>query len=138
MLKKLIYNHRFKRYILVGLLSAILEYASFFNFSHVLHYNLYISNSISFCVGLLTSFFLNRQWSFSEQKKYDKRFYHQFNRYLILAIINLFITNFIIGVLNFVLNNQLQDKLLSMIISSIWNYFIFQKFIFTYRLDDDK
>jgi putative flippase GtrA len=116
----------------VGVVAFCAEYGSFYGLYVEAKWPLYIANSISFGLGLLTSFLLNRLWTFSH-KKYQKKPAHQFSFYMILALINLVLTNLLVGWLKFMGVNPRIGKLAAMIITSLWNYILFKLIIFTHQ-----
>jgi len=127
-----------KRYIIVGSIAAIIEYGSFYGLYFGLHWPLYIANSISFGLALLTSFLLNRLWTFKGKESYNKKTIHQFGYYLTLSFINLLLTNIVIGVFWHIGINPSRGKLIAMVITSLWNYVIFKQTIFTYHMPIEK
>jgi putative flippase GtrA len=122
------------RFLVVGLCAFGVEYGSFYGFYASLHWRLYIANSISFILGLITSFTLNRLWTFkSSDAQYHKKAAHQFSYYAVLAAINFLLTNLIVeGLVSLSLNAQIA-KLVAMVTTSLWNYFLFKFIIFNHQ-----
>lgn len=114
------------RFLISGGTAAAVEYMLFSMIIFSLGSGtLHVAQTISFIAGLLVSFSLNNVWVFNAQGDTKKIFL----KYIILAAINLLIGNILITI-----GSQLIPvyvaKLLVMAIIAIWNYVIFQKFIF--------
>jgi putative flippase GtrA len=125
----------FSRYVLAGAGAFVIEYGSFYLMYVRLKGPLYLANSISFGLGLLTSFLLNRLWTFGH-KSYSKRTAHQLSFYITLALVNLLLTNVLVGLLKQVEVNPRIGKLIAMIVTSLWNYVLFKAIIFTHRKNE--
>jgi len=121
------------KFLVSGLTAFAVEYGSFYEFYVGLHWHLYLANSLSFILGLLTSFTLNRQWTFGHGIDYKKKTTHQFGYYALLAAINFALTNLIVELLATVTVNPRFGKLIAMVITSLWNYTLFKRVIFTHR-----
>jgi putative flippase GtrA len=121
------------RYLVVGSAAFVVEYGSFYLMYSDLKKPLYFANSISFGLGLLTSFLLNRLWTFESKTEYKKKAAHQLSYYVILSLINLGLTNLLVGLLNADNVNPRWGKLIAMIITSLWNYILFKLIIFTHK-----
>lgn len=121
------------RYLFVGGLAFLSEYVSFlflvFIFSGT---PLIIAQTVSFGIGFLISFTGSRMFTFKESEtNYNHTKKSQLLRYLLLAVVNLIITNILIyllveelGILPWV------AKIVTMLSVVVWNYIIFSKFIF--------
>lgn len=120
---------RLVRFLLSGSAAAAGEYAVFLSLNHA-GLPLIATNSCSFAAGLLVSFLLNRRWVFKSSGKRHK----EFMAYLILAFINLFISNGLVYSGVHLLEVSLpMSKLVSMLIIAGWNYYIFPKVVFRDR-----
>lgn len=113
------------KFILTGGVAFGVEYASFIFLVYLVDSNLVVSNIVSFSLGLVTSFLLNKNWVFNNKEK-SKR---QPILYLALALFNLAISTLIIGTVGKIIEPAI-IKIIMVIIIAIWNYFIFSKFIF--------
>jgi putative flippase GtrA len=130
-------SQSFIKFLIVGSCAFAVEYGSFYGFYTGLNWRLYIANSISFCLGLLTSFILNRIWTFTHSLPYDKKGTHQLSYYVVLAVINFLLTNLIVEVLARLSVNPLIAKPIAMIVTSLWNYTLFKFFIFNHKKPAD-
>lgn len=115
------------RYLLTGGSAVAVEFVSFLFLFYVISSSLIMSNSLSFVLGMLTSFLLNRQWAFKGSKG---RMHHQLMMYVMLALLNVSLANLLIwqftawGMLPFM------AKPLIIALTATWNYFLFKKVIF--------
>jgi len=125
---------RFIIYGVVGVLAFTVEYLSFIIVLNVTitSFSLLIAQSVSFSLGLLVSFTGNRLFTFSNiDKTYAHNVRRQIGLYMILAAVNLALSNAIIYVLvHGFLVVPLISKLIVMSMVVLWNYFIFSKLIF--------
>lgn len=117
------------KYIIAGIAAAAVEYGSFYILYTHTDWRLYVSNSVSFLLALLTGFFINRLWSFS-QMPYTKKLTHQFSIYTTLAIANLVLTILIVSWLSNVSIDPRLGKFIAMALTSLWNYVLFKYIIF--------
>jgi len=121
-------------YGVVGILAFASEYLCFLCLIHFLAspYSLLVAQSLSFSVGLIVSFTGNRLFSFNDAgRTYSHDIQKQVGLYLVLATINLLLSNVIIQLLvnsfSFV---PVIAKLVVMCIVVLWNFIIFNKLIF--------
>jgi len=121
-------------YGLVGVSAFAVEYFSFmFLFNTIAApYTLLIAQSVSFGFGLLVSYTGNRLFTFNDSHKtYINNVKKQIVFYLILAVVNLFLSNMIIYLLvRFLLVAPSISKITVMLMVVLWNYFIFNRLIF--------
>jgi putative flippase GtrA len=117
------------KYLIAGGSSFVLEYSTFYVLFNTLSAQLYIANSVSFCVGLVVSFLLNRAWAFNTGT-FRYRRHHQAVLYVSLALINLVLTNALLGLLRAANVDPLIGKIVVMIGVVAWNFGIFRFFIF--------
>ena len=130
LLNKLI-EQRFLHYLVSGVTAFIVEYATFYILISM-KWPLVIANSLSFLLALATSFTLNRKWTFGH-KEYDKRSTYQLSSYVVLAGINLLLTNLIVELFVHHGLDPMVSKLAAMIITSLWNFFAFKMFVFKHK-----
>lgn len=117
------------RYLVAGIGAFTTEYVVFVLLFHFAGLPLYGANSLSFLSGLAVSFSLNRTWTFREGSyHYTKR--QQFMLYACLALINLVLTNVLIGTLKHLHVAPLIGKLVAMCMIIVWNFLIFRAVIF--------
>ena len=117
------------RFIVSGGLAASSEYGLFIILQIQLDDTwIYFSQTVSFLVGFVVSFLLNKLWVFRSSGGSIQELY----RYAIIAAINLAMGNFILWMFASVVGlNFFVAKIVVMISIAMWNYFIFQKIVFT-------
>lgn len=120
----------FFKFLIVGGTAFVIDYGSFYTLYFILGITLYIANSISFGLGLITSFLLNRLWTFSN-RNFTKKAHHQFGFFSALALVNLFLSNVFIGLLNHIGISPRFGKIITIAVIAIWNYHLYKKLIFT-------
>jgi putative flippase GtrA len=116
------------RYLLAGGVTAGLEYISFLALYAALQPGLVVPNTLSFLVGLLSSFTLNRLWVFDH--KQHKRVHHQFVQYGILICLNLLVTNLVIVGCRQLDIEPFIGKIVAMAVTTAWNFAIYKYVIF--------
>jgi putative flippase GtrA len=119
---------RVLKFLLSGGLAFTIEYIAFIVLIYAFVAWLAIANIISFCLGLITSFLLNKYWVFNNDQKSKK----QPILYGTLAICNLIISTFVISTLGTIIEPAI-IKVVMVIAIAIWNYFIYKYFIFSYK-----
>ena len=123
-------SHRFSSYIVVGISAFLIEYISFFALISMAS-QLLVAQSISFLLGLMVSFYGNRNHTFRSDDSYALTGRSQLRRYVSLAICNLILTNVLIYVLvHYIALTPVVAKILVMGSVVAWNYLIFSRFIF--------
>jgi len=93
-IKKAIAARKELRYLIAGVASECIEYASFlilFSSTHLL----YFSNSASFIFGVISGFIFHKTWSFRGEHQFKTR--QQFWGYISLAGVNFILINILIG-----------------------------------------
>jgi len=97
---------------------------------HLLGMHILLANSLSFSCGLVISFTLNKLWVF----KAEGNGKGQFGMYLLLALVNLCISNAILWLTVKQLGvPALIAKIGTMLVIAGWNYLIFSRLIFARR-----
>ncbi|HSX07910.1 MAG TPA: GtrA family protein [Candidatus Saccharimonadales bacterium] len=132
---RLLTAHPLLRYLFSGGTTFASEYLTFLLLFSVLHLQVYVANSISFCVGVTMSFTLNRLWAF-KQKKFKMRRHHQMMAVFLVGLFNLFATNVIIGFLKHHGLTPILGKVLAMVLVVLWNFLLFNFVIFAGHKDE--
>lgn len=115
---------RVTKFVTSGGTAALVEYATF-SLLIFASLRLLLANTISFCVGLLVSYNLNRRWVFRSRGGHKK-----FGLYAAIAIFNLLVSNFIIFSVHAAGVSEFVAKIITMAIIAAYNYFLYRKFIF--------
>lgn len=116
------------RFLVSGGSAASVEYLSFFMIIRLAGSDsLVLPNALSFALGLLVSYLLNRRWVFRSKRSTGP----QFIKYSSLAVTNLAISTILVATLASVVGiNPFLAKLVAMALVATWNYFIFSKYLF--------
>ena len=123
-------NNQFIKYVIVGSTAFFTEYCLFLLLPHNTSSSLVVAQTMSFSAGLVISFLGNRTLTFKEGGQYKHAPRAQFMRYLLLAVVNIFLTNISITLLvKFGISASIA-KLMVMVLVVAWNFVIFQKIIF--------
>jgi putative flippase GtrA len=122
-------NKPLLRYLVVGSLAFLCEYGVFYLFYVTANWNLFLANTLSFLAGLCTSFTLNRLWTFRKEN-FHRKIHHQAAMYLVLAFVNLFISNILIGGLKGAGLDPRLGKIVAIGTIAIWNFVLFKTVIF--------
>lgn len=119
-------------YILVGGLAFATEFTVFLALYETFS-NLLLAQSLSFLAGLLVSFLGNRNITFVSRKEtYALNASRQLIGYVVLALVNLALTNIVIHLLiDGAQVPAVVAKVLVMMMVVTWNYLIFNKIIFS-------
>ncbi len=131
-------QHSSVRYVLAGFSAFVLEYVLFIGL-FALTQQLYVSNSISFIVGVVAGFAFHKSWSFAGEHRMPIQ--RQVWLYIAIALINLVFTNVVIGlcVQQFHVP-AIVGKFIALVFIVVWNYILFNGVIFRLEksADDDK
>lgn len=117
------------RFLLGGGITVLCEYIVFYVLYIFLGWNLLLANSLSFGVGLGTSFMFNRLWAFKKDK-YNRKAHHQAVLYGVLAATNLIMNNLIVAGLKDLGLDPRIGKVIAIVLIATWNFMIYHKIIF--------
>ena len=128
--KRNLFSHKLSSYILIGIAAFLTEYISFLLIITTIS-KLLVAQTISFLMGLIISFFGNRNITFMKTDSYALSGHSQLWRYVLLALCNLLLTNALIYLLVHKAGiDPVIAKVLVMGSVVAWNYLIFSKVIF--------
>ena len=117
------------KYIVSGGIAFCSEYVAFYGLYVVFHWPLLAANTISFGLGVIISFTVNKLWTFGGTP-HKSAAHRQLGMYIMLAIINACFVNVAVwGLRNAGVDPRI-GKLVVMLVIPVWNYFIFKKVIF--------
>jgi putative flippase GtrA len=80
----------------VGGITTMLSYGIYILLSEVLGMNYLVAQVISYLMGLVVGFFMNRNWTFSSHLEEDEKY---FSRYLMVYLVSLGLSNAFLWVL---------------------------------------
>lgn len=112
------------KYGFFGATTAAIEFVAFLIFNELVH--IYIASTISFVIGLVTSFLFNKFIVFKNSKKVSRAEVLQFAS---LGIINSQLSSVITWGLSLVIT-PLVSKIITMALIAVWNYVIMNLVIF--------
>lgn len=78
-------KHQFTKFVLVGILNTSISFV-FFSILIVLLVPYKIANVFSFLIGMLSSFILNKRWTFNQSSKTNKMLLVKFTTVNVLAL----------------------------------------------------
>lgn len=115
------------RFLLSGGSAAVVEIMVFTAIVYVVNdWSILFAQSVSFTCGLVVSYILNRKWVFRSTGSHRS----EFTRYVLLATLNLVLSNYLIMLIISVGAHKIIAKLITMVLVAGWNYIIFRRFIF--------
>jgi len=119
---------QFLRFVIVGVISTIIDLGIYNIFAIGFDKNIYLSRFISFTVAVIIGYFLHRNWTF---KSNDEKVLHQFIRFIFTATtglaINLIVMRIVSNYTNSISEEILRKNvpvLIAVGIASFWNFFI--------------
>jgi putative flippase GtrA len=117
------------KYLVVGVGSLAIDYDLLLFQYHELHIPLGIASAISFCVGLLVNFALNKYWAFNAARG-GKQSTQQAVMYGVLVVVNVLFTSiFISWVSQYHIGPEI-SKLFTTALTTLWNYVLYKAVIF--------
>ena len=126
--------HKELRYLVAGTASEAIEYVSFLVLLPLVHM-LYVANSISFVLGVISGFIFHKTWSFRGNQQFKT--HQQFVGYISLAAVNFVMINIFIGVYVHVLHfGPDVAKLLAIATTVVWTYILSNMVIFRHHADE--
>lgn len=111
---------QFVKFCLVGSLGLIIDFSLTFFLKEKIFINKYLAHSSGFTVAVISNFIFNKYWTFRD-KNSDVLF--QGGKFVIIALIGLYISNQLIYLLNDRKNlNFYVSKFLAIVVVVIWNF----------------
>jgi len=124
-----IINPRVVKYLVVGGTAFTAEYLSFVMMV-LAGFHIVAATSLSFVIGMGTSFLLNKGWAFKTSNEYVRSVKFQMVAYASLALANLVFANVLVAGMVSIDVSAYVAKVVTMAMIAVWNYIIFNKFIF--------
>lgn len=138
-MKKLINHNKAMKYLFTGGLSFLVDYLLLLACYYALSQPLWFATTIGYLGGLCISFSINRAWVFGEHGK-KRKITRQLVEYVLLLLFNYAFTVYAIRILDSMGVSPSISKIVLTFVIAIWNYIIFNKFIFgrdKYRLTQE-
>lgn len=126
---KKITSHTLFRYIFIGGLSFAIEAGAIFTFIYLLKLNPVTSVALSFWIGLIVSFVLQKIFAFRDKKNTAKHIARQSIAYAILIVVNYIFTLLFVAIFETLLG-VFVARTIALIITTAWNYIVYSKIIF--------
>jgi putative flippase GtrA len=124
--------HKELRYLVAGTASEAIEYFSFLILIALFPQALYISNSLSFGLGVVSGFSFHKSWTFRGEQQFKT--HQQFVGYISLAGINFIAINLFFGIYVQALNLvPALAKLLAIATTVVWTYLLSNFVIFRHK-----
>lgn len=129
---KTINSRKELRYLVAGTTSEGIEYVSFLILYTLFPHFLYITNSISFGLGVISGFVFHKLWSFRGEHQFKT--HQQFIGYISLATINFVLINLLVGLLvDGMRMPAFVAKFVAIAITVIWTFTLSNFVIFRQR-----
>jgi putative flippase GtrA len=120
---------KFLKFSAVGFSGIIVDFSITYILKEKLRIHKYVANSTGFVFATLNNYYLNRIWTFNSTSAANPII--QFEKFFLIALMGLFISNAIIYLLNDKLNyNFWICKITAIIVVSFWNFFA--NYIYTF------
>lgn len=117
------------RYIFIGGVSFLIELGVIFSATHLFNTTPLLAVAISFWIGLVVSFILQKVITFQNKEKEPKKLVWQMIAYGILIVVNYTFTLIAVATLENLIGTYVA-RTLALVITTAWNYIIYQKIIF--------
>ena len=125
-------SHKELRYLVAGTASEIIEFLSFVVLIAIFPGQLYVNNSVSFLLGVVSGFIFHKTWTFRGEQQFKT--HQQAVGYLSLAGINFVAINIFIGIYVHALNlGPSLAKLAAIATTVTWTYLISNLLIFRHQ-----
>jgi putative flippase GtrA len=112
---------KFIKFCFVGLLNSILDVSIFVFLIEKIKSPLIVSNTLSFFSVVLISFFLNKFWTFRNNKN-EKRI--QFIKFFLVSLIGLMLSNILLYFFVKIGVFYLLAKIIVIVLVVFWNFFV--------------
>lgn len=116
------------RYVFAGGLAYAVELTVLIALHKVIGTSAELATAVAFWVGLSTSFILQKHLAFRDYERTLKSISKQIGRYALLVAFNYVFTLSVVAV--FPESLVLISRTLALILTTIWNYYIYNRFIF--------
>lgn len=126
--KNLINNTLF-RYIFIGGLSFLIEMATIYVVMNFTNLGSLVAVGISFWLGLIASFFLQKIFAFRNKESSPKHLIKQSVAYGILVVVNYMFTLGFVALFEGVMGVFIA-RTIALIITTGWNFIVYSKIIF--------
>jgi putative flippase GtrA len=131
---KKLFSSTLFRYIFIGGLSFAIEMGVLYSLIHFFQLSSILAVAISFWVGLITSFVLQKLIAFQDKGSSTKKILRQSIYYAILVLFNYAFTIGFVALLEGALTLFIA-RTIALIITTGWNFIVYSKIIFKKELE---
>lgn len=122
-------RHSAVRYLFVGALAFLIDIGLLWLLRDVLHWPLWLASGLSFLVGFVFSYTLQRAFSFRSNVPHGRGII----RYLLLLGFNTIATMVIVEFLGHTVLGWAGAKVCATLATTMWNYFLYKSWVFRDR-----
>ena len=116
------------RFIVVGGIATIIDFVCLYIFKEFLHFNVILSNTLSFTISVIYNYIASVNWVFDVDKNKSKKM--QFILFIIFSVIGLLLNNLFMYLLAEKLNiYYLFSKVIATLFVMIFNFVTRKKFL---------
>ncbi|HEY8992728.1 MAG TPA: GtrA family protein [Candidatus Microsaccharimonas sp.] len=119
-------QHQIIRYLFVGGFSYVIEIATLYSFNQLLHVSATISVTISFWVGFIIAYTLQKLITFQNKEKSRKALTKQLIGYSLLVLWNYAFTLLVVELFHASVSVIILRTIV-IAITTVWNYFLYKK-----------
>jgi len=120
--------HQLCKYGIAGGIGACIDFGLYSIFISYSSLNYLLANAISFSIGTLAVYYLQKNWTFHYQSEKNATL---FTKFLFVVIVTYIFNNLILIIcVEFLHINPIIAKMIQILISFIWGYTINKKFVF--------
>lgn len=116
------------RYLIAGGVSYIIELSCLMALLHLLSISVEVATAVAFWIGLFTSFLFQKLFAFRDYQKEVKAISKQFVVYAVLVVFNYVFTLALVGL--FPSHLIILSRTSALLITTTWNYAVYNKLIF--------
>jgi putative flippase GtrA len=125
MIRKLA-QHQIIRYLFVGGFSFVIEIATLYAFNQLLHVSATLSVTISFWVGFIVAYILQKLVAFQNKEKSRKALTKQLIGYSLLVLWNYGFTLLVVELFHTSVSVIILRTIV-IVITTVWNYVLYKK-----------
>ena len=118
---------KFLKFIIAGVINTVINISGMYA---LLYFQIFylIASAAGFILGAFSGFAINFLWTFKERSLFMKKFY----KYFIIQLMNLIFTLILVFCLKeFLLLHVILSQLIAIMLTTIINFFLSSKFVFT-------
>ena len=118
---------KFLKFIIAGVINTVINISGMYVLLYFQVFYLYAS-AAGFILGAFSGFAINFLWTFKERSLFMKKFY----KYFIIQLMNLIFTLILVFCLKeFLFLHVLLSQLIAIMFTTVINFFLSSKFVFT-------